>query len=249
MTDIKKQKFVCLDCETTGLDTAEDRIIEVAAILFDIEQTYDQFESLVNPGCPIPEASMAIHHITDKMVCDKPSIKDVLPVLFKFIGHSIILGHGINFDIDILAKCAEREGIATTIKQNLYIDTLRMARIYGESPKNSLEQLRKHFHVEQGEAHRAMSDVIVNIEVFKQLVKPFPTVEKLFDTLSRPVLLKEIPLGKYKGRPFKEVPSEYLQWAASKDFDQDLLYSIRTELKKRKKGNLFSQAGNPFMDL
>ncbi|MFQ5729929.1 MAG: putative quorum-sensing-regulated virulence factor, partial [Waddliaceae bacterium] len=144
---------------------------------------------------------------------------------------------------------AKREGIETTIKKNRYIDTLRMARIYGESPTNSLEQLRKHFQIESGEAHRAMSDVIVNIEVFKRLVRRYPTIEKLLYVLSRPILLKEIPLGKHKGRPFKEIPVEYLQWAANKDFDQDLLYSIRTELKKRKQGNLFSQASNPFKNL
>ena len=94
-----------------------------------------------------------------------------------------------------------------------------------------------------------MSDVVVNIEVFKRLVTPYPTVEKLFEVLSKPVLLKEMPLGKHKGRPFKEIPQEYLKWAANKDFDMDLLFSIRTELKRRKKGNLFSQAANPFQDL
>ena len=249
MADIEKQKFVCLDCETTGLDTDNDRIIEVAAICFDLSQPYGEFESLVDPECSIPEASEAIHHISQKMVSGMPTIKKVLPEFLEFVGNHIIVGHGVGFDIKILAKSAEREGIPTTIKENRYIDTLRMARIYGESPTNSLEQLRKHFQIEPEVAHRAMSDVIVNIEVFKRLVIRYKTIEKLFYALSRPILLKEMPLGKHKGRPFKEIPVEYLQWAANKDFDQDLLYSIRTELKKRKQGNLFSQASNPFQNL
>jgi DNA polymerase-3 subunit epsilon len=58
-----------------------------------------------------------------------------------------------------------------------------------------------------------------------------------------------MPLGKHKGRPFSEIPHEYLQWAANKDFDQDLTFSIRSELKKRKSGNLFKQASNPFSEL
>ncbi len=58
-----------------------------------------------------------------------------------------------------------------------------------------------------------------------------------------------MPLGKHKGRPFKEIPLQYLQWIVNKDFDQDLLYSVRTELKKRKKGNLFNQSSNPFLNL
>ena len=61
--------------------------------------------------------------------------------------------------------------------------------------------------------------------------------------------MANMPLGKYKGRPLKEVPLQYLQWIVHKDFDQDLLYSVRTELKRRKKGNLFTQVGNPFLDL
>ncbi|NGX42890.1 MAG: DNA polymerase III PolC-type [Chlamydiae bacterium] len=249
MTDIGKQKFVCLDCETTGLDPASDRIIEVAAICFDSSNAYSSFESLVNPERSIPEESIVIHHITSKMVSGKPTIKEVLPEFLKFVGNNIIMGHGIGFDIEVIAKSAEREGIPTTIRENRFVDTLRMARIYGESPSNSLEQLRKHFQIEAEVAHRAMSDVTVNIEVFKRFMKLYHTVERLFDVLSRPILLKDMPLGKHKGRSFKEVPIQYLQWAVNKDFDQDLLYSIKTELKKRKKGNLFYQEGNPFKDL
>jgi DNA polymerase-3 subunit epsilon len=58
-----------------------------------------------------------------------------------------------------------------------------------------------------------------------------------------------MPLGKHKGRPMKEIPLQYLQWIVHKGFDQDLLYSIRTELSRRKKGNLFSQSSNPFSNL
>ena len=190
-----------------------------------------------------------IHHISQKMVTDKPTIKQVLPAFLKFIGNHIIVGHGISFDIQVIANSAEREGIETNIVKNKTVDTLRLARLYGESPTNSLEQLRKHFNIEGEIAHRAMSDVRVNIEVFKYLVKNFSTTEKLFQVLSKPILLKEMPLGKHKGRPLKEVPIEYLRWAVNKDFDMDLSYSIKMELKRRKKGGLFSQAGNPFQEL
>ena len=67
--------------------------------------------------------------------------------------------------------------------------------------------------------------------------------------LEKPILLKAMPLGKHKGRLMKEIPVEYLRWAVNKDFDQDLLFSIRTELKRRKSGNQFSQSSNPFSTL
>ena len=249
MAEIVKQQFICLDCETTGLDTKADRIIEMAAVRFDITQNKESFDSLVDPEMTIPEASIAIHHISQQMVAGQPLIKEALPKFLEFVGDDIIVGHGVEFDIDVLANSAEREGIPTAIRKNRFIDTLRMARIYGKSPSNSLVQLRKHFQIEPEVAHRAMGDVVVNIEVFKKLLWGFPTLEKLFDVLSRPILLKQMPLGKHKGRPFKEIPIEYLRWASYKDFDQDLLFSIRIELKRRKQGNLFTQASNPFQGL
>jgi DNA polymerase-3 subunit epsilon len=124
-----------------------------------------------------------------------------------------------------------------------------MARLYGESPVNSLERLRQHFNIAPEGAHRAMSDVIVNIEVFKYLAKSYKTTEQLLKTLEHPIKLKTMPLGKHKGRRFDEIPVEYLLWAERKDFDQDLLYSIRSELRSRKKGGGFEQSSNPFASL
>ena len=84
-----------------------------------------------------------------------------------------------------------------------------------------------------------MNDVVVNIEVFKHLASHFKTTEQLLERLKRPIALRVMPLGKHKGRPFAEIPLEYLLWAANKDFDQDLLFSIRSELSRRKKGPNF----------
>lgn len=249
MGKIDKETFVCLDCETTGLDISKDRIIEIAVVKFCLDQHLESKEFLIDPECVIPLESIAIHHITADMVAGKPKIEEVLSEIIGCIGRHTIVGHGINFDIEIVDAAAKRANIPCKIKENLSIDTLRLARLYGESPTNSLVQLREHFNINAEIAHRAMSDVVVNIEVFKKLVKPYPTTEKVFDVLSRPILLREMPLGKHKGRPFKEVPYDYLRWAVNKEFDRDLIYSIKTELKKRSKGDLFSQAANPFQDL
>lgn len=249
MGPIEKEVFICIDCELTGLDPAKDQIIEVAAAVFDSQTIFESFETLIDPECAIPESSIAIHHITQDMVQGKPKITEVLPQLLKLIGNHIIVGHGVGFDIDFLARAAEKAGISCGIRNNLYLDTLRMARLYGESPVNSLEQLRQHFNIAEEGAHRAMSDVIVNLEVFRRFSKHYKTIRQLFDLLARPIQLKIMPLGKHKGRLLKDIPLEYLLWAARKDFDEDLLFSIRSELKRRKQGGLFSQAGNPFLDL
>lgn len=249
MSDINQQKFICIDCETTGLEADKDRIIEVAAVLFDMRTVYDQTESLVNPECTIPSESIEIHHITQEMVQDQPVIVKILPDLLKFIGDNIIVGHGVGFDIEIIAQAADRHRIPHTLRKNPYLDTLRMARLYGESPINSLEHLRKHFNVPQEGAHRAMSDVVVNMEVFKHLAKRYKTTKQVFEALSKPIYMPNMPLGKHKGRPLRDIPLQYLQYMVKKDYDQDLLFSLRTELKRRRQGNTFGQANNPFQQL
>lgn len=249
MSSNQKDIFVCVDCETTGLDPEQDRIIEVAAVTFTLDEVLENFESLINPECPIPESSIEFHHITQAMVDDKPKIQEALPQLLKIIGEKIIIGHGIGFDIQIIANSAKRFNIPCKILSNRSLDTLRMARLYGESPINSLEYLRKHFNIKFEGTHRAMGDALVNIEVFRRLAKDYRTTKQIFDALSKPILFKMMPLGKYKGRLLRDLPLDYLLRSAGRDFDQDLLFSLRTEINRRKKGDLFSQASNPFSKL
>lgn len=249
MRSLRKEVFVCLDCESTGLDPKLDRIIEIAAALFTYDEVLQKFETLIDPDYKIPESSQEIHKISQDMVAGKPKIATILPDFLKMIEGKILVGHGIGYDIALIAAEAKRYMVPTQIEKQPFLDTLRMARLYGESPVNSLQQLRQHFNIEPEGAHRAMSDVIVNIEVFKQLGKTFETVEALQERLQKPIRLRAMPLGKHKGRKFEEIPIEYLFWAEKKDFDQDLLYSIRSEIKNRKKGGGFGVSSNPFSNL
>ncbi|MEN9655017.1 MAG: hypothetical protein RL235_1129 [Chlamydiota bacterium] len=249
MGQLRSETFVCLDCESTGLEPKQDRIVEVAVACFTFDKVLHTYETLIDPGCPIPETSQEIHKITQEMVQGKPLIQDALPRVLEMINGHILVGHGIPFDIALIAAEAKRHQIPAKIDEARYIDTLRLARLYGESPVNSLQQLRQHFNIEPEGAHRAMSDVIVNIEVFKQLARPYQSSTEILQVLQKPIRLRAMPLGKHKGRRFEEIPIEYLRWAERKDFDQDLLFSIRSELKRRSKGGGFETASNPFTSL
>lgn len=249
MPALKQHTFVCLDLETTGLDAKKDRIIEIAAAKFTLDDIVDQYETLIDPKMEIPAPSIAVHHITQEMVNGKPIIEDEIHKLLNFIGDLPLVGHSISFDIDIIHAQATRLDIATNIKKNPNFDTLRLARLYGQSPTNSLEMLRQHFNIAAEGAHRAMSDVIVNIQVFKFLSAAYKTLEEIHAILAKPIQMKHMPLGKHKGRLVKELPLQYLFWAAKQDFDQDLLFTLRSEINRRKKGSSFCQAGNPFMKL
>jgi DNA polymerase-3 subunit epsilon len=246
---LNQETFICLDCETTGLDPKNDRIIEVAITKFNFSTILESFETLIDPETPISETSMAIHHITPQMVEGKPKIQEVIPKLLSTIDSHIVVGHGISMDIAFLAESAKRFDIPNHLDKLIFIDTLRLARLYGESPTNSLEKLRQHFNIEEEGAHRAMSDVTVNIRVFKYLTTHFKTTEQLLERLKKPILIRHMPLGKYKGRLFSEIPIEYLKWTLRGDFDQDLIFSIKTELQRRNKGGRFEQSASPFSQL
>ena len=246
---IQKDRFICFDCESTGLDPKKDEIIEIAAACFTFSGIIASKEDLIKPTGLIPHYTTQIHHITDEMVKDKPSIKAVLPSYLSFFSNCVLIGHGIPFDIALVESAAQKYSIPSKLSKLNYIDTLRLARLYGESPSNSLEMLRSHFNIPSYGAHRAMNDVYVNIEVFKRLCHSFKTTEEVLKRLKSPVQLKCMPLGKHKGRPFKEIPVEYLQWAVKQSFDSDLLFSLKNELKKRREGNSFSHATNPFSTL
>lgn len=249
MSLLSKETFICFDCETTGLEPREARLIEIGVCKFTFDEILERYETLIDPETPIPPLTTEIHHITDEMVEGKPKAREVLRDVLKMIGSHILVGHGIQLDVAFVSEECKRACIPCTLHENPFFDTLRMARLYGKSPINSLEKLREHFNIPEEGAHRAMSDAIVNIEVFKKLSTGFKTVQDLQKRLERPILLKAMPLGKHKGRPFPDIPVEYLRWAATKDFDQDLLFSLRSELKARKKGQNFRQASNPFADL
>ncbi|MCH9812301.1 DUF3820 family protein [bacterium] len=249
MGAIKKDTLICLDCETTGLDTENDEIIEIAVVKFTLDKEIASLDYLIDPKRPIPEESIAIHHISDDMVQGKPHIEDVLDEVVALIGNYPIMGHNVGFDIKIIEAALRKHGHSKSITSNEVIDTLRLARLYGEAPKNSLEVLREHFNIPEEGAHRAMNDVIVNIKVYERLSHGFKTTEEMLNRLTRPIAMRTFPFGKYRGMFFREIPIDYLHWASHQDFDEDLLYSIKQERKRRRKQKPFFESCNPFKDL
>ena len=92
---IHQDVFVCLDCESTGLDTSNDRMIEIAVARFTFDQVMQTFESLIDPECAIPQVSQEIHKISSEMLQGKPKVAQILPEVLKMIEGHIIVGHGI----------------------------------------------------------------------------------------------------------------------------------------------------------
>lgn len=108
-TPLSQLPLVSLDLETTGLQPARDRIVQIGAIT--IEDSAQHFDMLVNPGAPIPANSTAIHGLRASDLQDAPAFPLALPPLRDFVSGRIILGYNIGFDLAVLSAEAKRHGL------------------------------------------------------------------------------------------------------------------------------------------
>src|SRR5690349_10253430 len=101
-TPLSEVTFVVLDLETTGGSPNDCAITEVGAVKLRGGECLGRFETLVNPGVPIPPLITVLTGITEAMVLPAPRIAEVLPPLLEFVGEAVIVGHNIRFDISFL---------------------------------------------------------------------------------------------------------------------------------------------------
>ena len=203
-------RAIYYDTETTGVRPDKDRIIEFAAY----DPVNDKsFERFVNPGCPISQQSVDITGITDEMVKDADSFGKVGEAFLEFCsGDVVLIAHNNDsFDKPFLENEFARAGVE--FPKFKYIDTLKWARKYRpDLPRHALQYLREVYGVEENNAHRALEDVKVMIQIFTQMIGDLPidTVYTLMQQKGQP--LRQMPFGKHKGIPLEKVPKHYLTW-------------------------------------
>lgn len=161
---------VALDTETTGLDVAGDRIVEIAAVRLQDrpEESEAYFAALINPGIAIPAASTKIHHITDAEVAAADGFEQVMPAFSQWVGPSLVIGYSIGFDLAVLKAEHERHGLAWTAPRSMDVRHL-VQLVAPDLPNQSLEMAAKWLGVEIGERHRALGDAETAARIFKAL--------------------------------------------------------------------------------
>lgn len=156
--------FVFLDIETTGIDPSREHIIEVACIKWADGEVLGKFESLVNPGVPIPREVSIITGIADVDVKNAPKFSEIKKTLFDFIGDLPIAGHNIAFDMGFLK-------MHHASLKNPEIDTVALARILlGKEPSYALEVLMSKYFPSNRGSHRAMADTETALAFFDFLL-------------------------------------------------------------------------------
>ena len=110
-----KERYIAFDVETTGLSPMNDKIIEVAAVLFENGEITQSYTSLVNPEVFVPYSATAINHITNEMVQNAPKENIVFAELVEFLGDALkqqtaICAHNASFDMNFLSETLMRLG-------------------------------------------------------------------------------------------------------------------------------------------
>lgn len=163
--------YTVFDTETTGLNPAGgDAIIQLGAARIVNGKLLRQecFEQLVNPGRPIPAASIPIHGISEDMVVDKPRIGEVLPVFHAFAQDTVLVAHNAAFDMRFLQLQEEATGIAF---HQPVLDTLLLsAVVHPHQDSHRLEAIAERFNVTVLGRHTALGDALVTAEIWLRLI-------------------------------------------------------------------------------
>jgi DNA polymerase-3 subunit epsilon len=101
---LRSAGFVAIDLETTGLDSRRDAVVSLAAVTFADGRPMERYTTLVNPGRPIPPDSTRIHGIEDVMVESAPAVADVIGRFDALCAGRVVVGHGVAFDLAVLAR-------------------------------------------------------------------------------------------------------------------------------------------------
>ncbi|WP_372775163.1 exonuclease domain-containing protein [Mangrovibacterium sp.] len=161
-----RNPLVFLDLETTGINVATDRIVEIALVKVHADGSEEVKEMRINPEMPIPEFSSKVHGIYDEDVKDCPTFKEVAKSLAKFMEGCDLAGFNSNrFDIPLLAEEFLRVGVDVDFKKRKFVD---VQAIFHKMEKRTLAAAYKFYCQQELEgAHGALADTKATYEVLK----------------------------------------------------------------------------------
>jgi len=162
---------VVIDTETTGLDPAKARIVELAAVRLARGRldAAGSWRRLVRPDAPIPAAATLVHGIDEAALAGARAFAEVWPEWSTFVGDAVVIGHSVGFDLGVLKHECERGGIAWSRPRTL--DTRLLAEVVEpELADYALDDLAAWLDVEVTDRHSALADARLTARVFMALV-------------------------------------------------------------------------------
>jgi len=246
-----KRPIAFLDLETTGLNIAADRIVEISVLKISPGGKEEWMISKINPEMPIPPKSTAIHGIKDEDVASSPTFREIAKKLTSFLEGCDLSGYNaLKFDIPVLAEEFLRVNADFNFRKRKYVD---VQVIFHKKEQRTLSAAYQ-FYCNQSlqNAHSSKADTQATYEVLQAQLDRYPDlvndIEKLSDFsahntsadfIGRIIYdengVETFNFGKHKGKTveqvFKDDPA-YYSWMMNGDFP---LYTkkIITEIKLR----------------
>lgn len=225
-------RYIVGDTETSGL-SASPGVCEIAWAEIDEQgNVLDLQHSLIDPEVPICAAASGVHHITDDMVADAPTMEEFFTVVHDQPlkhGEVVFFAHNAPFDIRFFEPwIGNLKGVGCT---------LRLARmLLPDAPNHKLDTLRYFCQLPKGNNHRADSDVLATVELLKMFSNiSGATIGELMTLSKGPILVKKMGFGKYRGMDIKEMAADdpgYVRWLLNKadSVDEDLRHTLQLAL-------------------
>jgi len=157
-------EYVVIDTETTGTMKA-DRIVEIALVAFKGSEVIEEWSTLINPQRDVGKTN--IHGITASMVSSAPIFEDVINDVFRIINNRVLVAHNLGFDARMLIQEFNRANTQGDIGKGFC--TMSAARRLLPSGKSSLADACNEFDIKIVDAHSALGDCKMTMELFNQL--------------------------------------------------------------------------------
>lgn len=243
--------IVFFDLETTGVNIATDRIVEIAILKVFPNGNQERKTWLVNPEIEIPPEVVAVHGITNEQVVTEPTFKELAPKISKMIDGCDLAGFNSNrFDIPLLAEELMRAGINFDMNNRKAVD---VQTIFHKKEQRTLSAGYQFYCGKTLEdAHSAAADTNATYEILLAQLDKYDDLENSVDALSAFsthgkradfagfILMNDedqeiFSFGKYRGRTVEEVLKEnpgYHTWIQNADFP---LYTkkVLSDIKER----------------
>lgn len=179
---LSKTVFVVVDLETSGGSAlAGAGITEMGAVKVCGGRVIGEFQSLVNPGTPIPDYITELTGISFAMIQGAPSIENILPTFFEFLGSpqaNILVAHNASFDIGFLKAAATQHSYRWP--RFKVFDTVALARAIlkkDDVPDCKLSTLSEFFNAETSPNHRALDDARATVGVLHGIFERFGSLD------------------------------------------------------------------------
>lgn len=162
---------IVLDTETTGLDFANDRVIEIGAVeIKDLLPTGKTFHVYLDPGSRNvhPEA-FKVHGISNEFLSGKPRFRKISKEMLTFFGDAPLVAHNASFDITMLNTELKRIGLPEL--SNPIVDTLALARSKKPGGRHTLDAMCAFYRIDASRRtkHGALLDADILSEVYIEL--------------------------------------------------------------------------------